>query len=103
MAAGDDTLLQPGDHVLLREFERTDAVRGFWYEHYAEFLEHYRGKFVAVRDALGDCEVVASNDRIGALVEAIDDMGLERQVLDFKLISDEPRAPLPVLTKRRKG
>lgn len=103
MATGDHTLLQSGDHVLLQEFERMDAVRDFWYEHHAEFLERYRGKFVAVRNALGDYEVVASNDGIGALVEAIDDMGLDRQVLDFKLISDETRAPMPVLTKRREG
>lgn len=103
MATGDHPPTQTGDRVLLRQFERMDALRGFWYEHHAEFLERYRGQFIAVKDPLGDYEVVASDKRIGVLVEAVDAMGLDRQGLGFKLITDEARAPMPVLLKHPEG
>ena len=90
------------------EFERARAeeaymyaVRDFWYDHHDEFLARYPELYVAVKDPLGDYEVVATDTNIVSLIDTIEAQGFDRDEIEIERVTDRILAPLGLLLEPR--
>ena len=76
------------------QLEYDKAVSDFWYDHYDEFLARYPEHHVAVKDALGDYEVVAADTDVVRLVETLDELGYDHHEIEVRKITASPPAVL---------
>ena len=76
------------------DLEYAKAVSEFWYNHYDELLARYPERYIAVKDPLGDYEVVATADHMLDLIDTVEAMGYDRSDLELKRITASPPAVL---------
>lgn len=76
------------------QLEYDKAVSDFWYDHYDELLARYPERYIAVKDPLGDYQVVATADDMLGLIDTIEAMGYDRDDLELKRITASPPAVL---------
>ena len=91
------------DFELRRQSERRKALREFWSQHRDEFIARHPDQFVAVKDPLGEYQVIAAADSIAALLDDIASMGVDRRDIDIEFIATASRTPMPLLRPSDSG
>ena len=91
------------DFELRWQSERRKALRAFWFRCRDEFLARYPDQFVAVKDPLGEYQVIAAAASIATLLDTIASLGVDRRDIDIEFIATASRTPMPLLRPSDSG
>jgi len=77
----------PGLEEAREAWNAAEAEQDFWREHYAQLLQQYPDRFVAVRAG----EVIAANPELQGLLESLTHQGIEPTQVWVRFLATDPR------------